>query len=237
MDLKDAQWTIVEPLIPKPHVRPDGRGRPWRHAREVLNGILWVLRTGAPWQDMPDRYPSPATCHRRFQAWVRGGVFEKILAALAADLRDRGTLDLSECFVDATFVGAKKGGFAWAPTKRGKGSKLMAVVDGHGLPVAIDVASASPAEVRLVTSTLQARFVPELPERLIGDKAYDSDALAEELAQHGIELIAPNRKNRRVKTPGWSPAPPLSSPLEDRATLCLAAELPSPGQSLGVRRR
>ena len=114
MDLRDAQWTILEPLIPKPHVRPDGRGRPWRHAREVLNGVLWVLRTGAPWQDLPSRYPSPATCHRRFQDWVRHGVLEKILRALAADLLDRGKLDLSECFVDATFVGAKKGGFVWA---------------------------------------------------------------------------------------------------------------------------
>lgn len=115
MDLKDAQWKILEPLIPKPHTRPDGRGRPWRHAREVLNGILWVLRTGAPWQDIPDRYPSPATCHRRFQEWLRSGVFLKILTALATDLRDRGKLDLTECFIDATFVGAKKGGFAWAP--------------------------------------------------------------------------------------------------------------------------
>jgi len=114
MDLKDPQWELLEPLIPKPHVRGDGRGRPWRHAREVLNGILWVLRTGAPWQDIPPRYPSPATCHRRFQEWVRNGVFEKILRALARDLLDRGRLDLSECFVDATFVGAKKGGFAWA---------------------------------------------------------------------------------------------------------------------------
>lgn len=115
MDLKDPQWTLLEPLIPQPHVRPDGRGRPWRHARDVLNGILWVLRTGAPWQDIPHRYPSPATCHRRFQEWVRSGVFEKILRALARDLRDRGRLDLTECFVDATFVGAKRGGFVWAP--------------------------------------------------------------------------------------------------------------------------
>jgi len=86
------------------------------------------------------------------------------------------------------------------PTKRGKGSKLMAVTDGHGLPVAVDVASASPAEVRLVVSTLESRFIPELPERLIGDKAYDSDPLAAQLAEGGVELIAPNRSNRKVKT-------------------------------------
>jgi transposase len=86
------------------------------------------------------------------------------------------------------------------PTKRGKGSKLMAIADRHGLPLAVDVASASPAEVRLVISTLEARFIPELPERLIGDKAYDSDPLAAELAEGDIELIAPNRSNRTVKT-------------------------------------
>ena len=91
------------------------------------------------------------------------------------------------------------------PTKRGKGSKLMAVADGHGLPLAVDVASASPAEVRLVISTLEARFIPELPERLIGDKAYDSDPLAAQLAEGGIELIAPNRSNRTVKTQDGRP--------------------------------
>ena len=76
----------------------------------------------------------------------------------------------------------------------------MAVADRRGLPLAVDVASASPAEVRLVISTLEARFIPELPERLIGDKAYDSDPLADELADGGVELIAPNRRNRKVKT-------------------------------------
>jgi transposase len=81
----------------------------------------------------------------------------------------------------------------------------MAVADGHGLPLAVDVASASPAEVRLVISTLEARFIPELPERLIGDKAYDSDPLAAQLAEGGVELIAPNRSNRTVKTQDGRP--------------------------------
>jgi transposase len=76
----------------------------------------------------------------------------------------------------------------------------MAVADRHGLPVAVDVASASPAEVRLVISTLEARFIPELPERLIGDKAYDSDPLAAQLADGDVELIAPHRSNRKVNT-------------------------------------
>jgi len=86
MDRKDPHWEVFEPLITSAHVRVDGRGRLRRHARDVTNGILWVLHTGAPWQDIPPRYPSPATCHRRFQRWVRNGVFENIPRTLARDL-------------------------------------------------------------------------------------------------------------------------------------------------------
>ena len=67
MDLTDAQWEVLKPLIPDPPRREDGRGRPWRDPRDVLNGILWVLRTGAPWHDLPECYPPYQTCHRRFQ--------------------------------------------------------------------------------------------------------------------------------------------------------------------------
>jgi transposase len=121
MDLTDEQWQVVEPLIPVPPRRPDGRGRPRIDDREILNGILWVMRTGAPWRDMPERYPSYQTCHRRFQEWVRSGMFEQILITLATDLRDRGGLDLSECFIDGTFVIAKKGAQGW---ERPSGAKV-----------------------------------------------------------------------------------------------------------------
>ncbi len=57
MDLTDAQWRRLEPLLPKPRVRKDGRGRPWRDPRDVLTGILWIMRTGAPWHDLPPRHP------------------------------------------------------------------------------------------------------------------------------------------------------------------------------------
>jgi transposase len=109
MDLTDEQWATLKPLMPTPPRRPDGRGRPWRDARAVLNGILWILRTGAQWKDLPARYPPYQTCHRRFQQWVRAGVFQRILHTLAADLQERGGIDLSECFIDGTFVVAKKG--------------------------------------------------------------------------------------------------------------------------------
>src|SRR5512141_668224 len=109
MDLTDEQWMILKPFIPQPVKRADGKGRPRRENREVLNGILWILRTGAAWRDLPDRYPPYQACHRRFQEWRQAGVIQHILETLAEDLRQRGKLDLSECFIDGTFVVAKKG--------------------------------------------------------------------------------------------------------------------------------
>ena len=91
----------------------------------------------------------------------------------------------------------KKGGAGVGKTKRGKGSKIMAVADGAGLPVAISVGSASPHEVRLTEDVLEARFVEERPQCLIGDRAYDSDPLDERLEAQGVQLIAPHRRNRR----------------------------------------
>jgi transposase len=108
MDLTDAQWAILAPTF-RPRRRPDGRGRPWADTRAVLNGVLWILRTGAPWHDLPARYPPYQTCHRRFQQWQRSGRLDRLLQRLAEDLRDRGKLDLTEAFVDATYAGAKKG--------------------------------------------------------------------------------------------------------------------------------
>jgi transposase len=121
MDLTDEQWAVLERLIGEMPRRADGRGRPWRSSREVLNGILWILRTGAQWADLPERYPPYQTCHRRYQRWVRAAVFERVLEALATDLKERGKLDLSECYIDGTFIVAKKGEAAWV---RPSGAKV-----------------------------------------------------------------------------------------------------------------
>ena len=113
MDLTEQQWNIVKNILPEDRVRPDKRGRPWSDPRKVLDGVLWIMRTGAPWKDLPGRYGPYQTAHRRFQNWVRSGVMEKVLLEIAQDLKDRGGLDLRECFIDGTFVPAKKGG-AWS---------------------------------------------------------------------------------------------------------------------------
>ncbi len=82
-------------------------------------------------------------------------------------------------------------------TRRGKGTKLMLIADASGLPVAVYTDSANPHEVKLVQATLNEIVTVGRPRRIIGDRAYDSDPLDEALAQEGIELIAPHRKNRK----------------------------------------
>lgn len=75
----------------------------------MLGGILWVLRSGARWKDLPERYPSYQTCHRRFQEWQASGTFERIAFTLDEALLARRRLDLREGAIDGTFASAKKG--------------------------------------------------------------------------------------------------------------------------------
>ena len=106
MDLTEAQWEQLAPVFETPY---KGTGRPRQDARAVLNGTLWILRTGAPWKDLPERYPPCQTCHRRYQEWVDQGIFDLALQALAQDLLERGQIDVKECFIDGSFAPSKKG--------------------------------------------------------------------------------------------------------------------------------
>ena len=96
------------------------------------------------------RYASYKTVHRRFQTWCQSEVLRRVLTDIANELRARGVLDEEESFIDATFAMAKGGGADVGPTKRGKGLKIMAIVDRHGLPLSVSTHAANHHEVRLV---------------------------------------------------------------------------------------
>ncbi len=202
-ELTNAQWERLAPLLPEPKVSPKGGRRPIAN-RPVFEGILWVLRSGARWKDLPKRYPSPSTCWRRLQAWEEQGVWLRVWRAFLGMLDHKQALDWEETFADGTFSPAKKGGAGVGKTKRGKGTKLMVVADGQGIPLGVHVTSASPHEVTLIETTLEQVAVPrpgrgrprKNPKRLIYDMAADSDALRDRLAHRGIELICPYRRNR-----------------------------------------
>jgi transposase len=127
MKLTNEQWQRIAKFIPKPKALPGKSGRPPQDPRDILNGILWILRTGAQWSELPRRYPSKSTCHRYFQQWNKSGVFVKILTALAQDLKERGGIDISEGFIDGTFAPAKKGAMVWAKPKGAKEPRLWAL--------------------------------------------------------------------------------------------------------------
>jgi transposase len=106
--LTDVQWARIAPHLPPHHPSPQG-GRPRADDRACLEGLLWLLRTGARWRDIPVDLPSGSTCWRRLRDWAGDGVLEDIQAALVEGLGERGRLDLRELFADATFIRAKKG--------------------------------------------------------------------------------------------------------------------------------
>jgi len=98
---------------------------------------------------LPQSYPNYKTVHRRFQARCRDEFLRRLLTDVANQLRERGALDEKECFIDATFVMAKGGEAEIGATKRGKGMKIMAIVDRHGLPLSVSTHAANHHEVRL----------------------------------------------------------------------------------------
>jgi transposase len=123
-DLTNDQWARLQPLLPpeKPQT-----GRPNLDHRQIINGILWILRTGAPWEDLPARYGTRGTVSSRFYRWRKAGIWDRIFAALQAQADADGTLDWTLHFVDSTIVrahqhaaGAKKG---TQPPKRWDGAK------------------------------------------------------------------------------------------------------------------
>jgi transposase len=107
--LTDEQWRRIAPHLPQHPPSPKG-GRPRAEDRECLEGLLWLLRTGARWQDIPVDLPSGSTCWRRLQEWAGEGILQHIQALLLDELVELGKVDFDELLADATFIRAKKGG-------------------------------------------------------------------------------------------------------------------------------
>lgn len=165
MKLTDEQWSIIEPLIPQNEKNAKRRGRPFACARAVLDGVLWVLKSGARWKDLPEKYGSGKTCHRRFSAWNKQGVFEKILRRLAQHLKDVGAIDLTETYIDATFVKAKKGALKLVKPRSVRALKWwqLQTVMVYQSPCALQVLH------RMRVSLLKKRFGPDILKTFLSE--------------------------------------------------------------------
>lgn len=105
-DLTDPEWAILQPLLPPE--RSGKAGHPYRSHRVVLNGIFWILRSGAAWRDLPERYGPWSTAHDRFRRWSNDGRFDRILNGLEARARRSGRIDFEFSAVDGSTVRAHK---------------------------------------------------------------------------------------------------------------------------------
>jgi len=163
-----------------------------------MKGILWVLKTGAPWVDLPQRCPSSSTCWRRLVIWEEKGIWLNVWQTFLGLLDEKHLLDWKEFFIDGSF----------SPAKKGKGTKWMVATDGKGIPVALHFESASRAEIKLLEPTLAKVRVPQKgpgrpknkPVRVIADRGYDSAPHRRRLQARGIDLIVPYRSSSKKRT-------------------------------------
>ena len=176
LQLSEEQLDWLVAHIPESEPSPKG-GRPEADRRRTLQGVFWMLDNGAKWKDLPREFGAKSTVHRWFKIWTEAGVFEEIMRAAGRCVEERDGFRLYECFIDGTFAKAKGGGDGIGCTKAGKGVKIMVLVDARGLPVSVETMAANTHESQLVQQLFDFMLTREMPERLIGDKAYDSDKL------------------------------------------------------------
>ena len=106
--LSDEHWLLIRSFFPHEAPGPQG-GRPRVEPRACLEGILWILRSGARWKDLPSHFPSYPTCWRRLVEWTAAGVWQRAWARLVRVLDDLGQIDWEQAVADGTFASAKKG--------------------------------------------------------------------------------------------------------------------------------
>ncbi|MFG3285548.1 IS5 family transposase [Streptomyces sp. NPDC048111] len=221
-ELTDVEWERIEPLLP----RVDGRGRPWRDHRQVVNGVLWRLRTGAPWRDLPERYGPWQTVYERFARWEADGTWAKLLEQVQVRDDAVGRVEWTVA-VDSTVnrahqhaSGARKKGSpggdelddpgrsqahqALGRSRGGLTTKVHLAVDGRGLPLSIVLTPGNRNDATAFAQVLDGIRVPRpttgrprtAPQRLLGDKAYSSRAIRHLLRRRGIAATIPERRDQ-----------------------------------------
>ncbi len=218
-DLTDDEYVSLEKLLPPE--RSGQAGRPFCSHRQVLNGIFWIHRTGAPWRDLPDYYGPWTTVYDRFRRWCQGGLWTEILNRLQAQGRQLGRIDFDFAAVDGSVVRAHKAASgarrrdqdpplttvesrekqALGFSRGGFSTKLHVLCEGQGKPITIALTPGQVHENTQVDRLLDSVRIAGLPGRprqcfacLAGDKGYDSQAIRARLRQRSIQPTIAHRK-------------------------------------------
>lgn len=215
-DLTDQQWARLVPLLPpqKPHT-----GHPNNDHRPVINGMLWIDRTGAPWRDLPECYGKWSSVASRFYRWQKAGVWDKILAALQVQADGVGQLNWEVHFVDGSIVrahqhaaGAKYSTAAAEALGRSQGgfsTKIHVRAEGDGKPITFVLTAGQRHETVAFERLMERGSIQRIgrgqpkrrPKRLVADKGYSSRKIRSYLRQHGIRITIPHKSNEHQTGP------------------------------------
>ncbi|WP_407940895.1 IS5 family transposase [Nonomuraea antri] len=210
-ELSDEEWERLRPFLPAARL-----GRPREDDRRVLNGIVWKIRTGVAWRDVPPRYGSWQSLYTRFRRWALDGTFTAMLQAVQAQADARGDIDWLVA-VDSTIVrahqhaaGARKGGTTGAEpdhalgrSRGGLTSKIHLACDGAGRPLAFCLSGGNVNDCTRLEQVLAAIRVPRVgvgrprvrPDHLVADKGYSTGKIRAYLRRRGIACTIPERSD------------------------------------------
>ena len=181
-EVPDALWQRMEPLL-REDAPPKATGRKRTNWRRAVDGILFRMRRGCPWNKLPKEFGDDSSVHRWFQRWCRHGVWRRIWAVLVEHGAELGAVSWEWQSADGTRGKARFGGkkVGQNPTDRGKkGSKRSLLVDEQGGPLGLAIDGANRHDTKLLRATLEAIVVdrpeatPAQPQHLCLDKAYDN---------------------------------------------------------------
>src|SRR5262249_2297102 len=205
-ELSEEVWARAQPLLPPHKPRPKG-GRPPREDRQMLGAILYVLRTGIQWNALPRAIGASTTVYDRFREWERDGFFQRLWAAGLQEFDELVGIDWTWQSLDGVMTKAPFGGAATGanPTDRGKrGTKRSTLCEGHGLPLAVEVAGAQGHDMKLTAQTVDGLVVErpaptaDQPQHLCLDAGFDDDGPRLAAEQRGYTLhIRPRTQERR----------------------------------------
>ena len=193
-NISDEKWLMIAPALALP--RSDPRGRKSKDDRLMFNGILWIMKTGAPWRDLPKEFGPWQTVYKRFSKWAKLSIWHNLFTSLIKDA------DNESIMVDSSYVklhqhgcGAKGGQYfqAIGRSRGGLTTKIHAVVDGLGNPVRIKLTSGNVHD-----SVPSCDLIAGLKaDNLLADKAYDADKLINQAKSDYCNIVIPPRSNRR----------------------------------------
>lgn len=213
-NLTEFEWNAIRRYLPSE--RSGKAGRPWKPHRTVINGILFVLHTGVPWEDLPAEFGRYKTVYNRFRRWVKSGLWDRIFEALIDRILKAGEIDFDLWCVDGTVVRAHRAAsgapkinettqenaakHALGRSRGGYSTKLHFLTDGQGIPIGVIATAGQRNEGPEFENVMQACLIntfrkAKRPQALAADKAYSSKAIRKYICKLGIEDVIPTRSN------------------------------------------